>query len=61
MKLFILVAVVALALGGYFHDDIGLYFESEFSGSGSQGNSATSELGGAVRNNMGYVGGSLGQ
>ena len=58
MRLFVFAGFFALVLGGYFHEDIAIYLKSEFGG--RQQSSSVGNLGGAVRNNFGYVGGSLG-
>ena len=63
MKLFILVAFGALALGSYFYEDIDLYFTNEFGGTqdnisigGSVGN-----VGDSLNSNMRNIGDSIGR
>lgn len=58
MKIFMVAGFFALVLGGYFYDDLEYYWENEVGS--KQANSSSGDLGGAVRNNFGYVGGSLG-
>jgi len=63
MRFIILVAFGAVALGGYFYEDIDLYFTNQFSG--TQGSFSVSDsignLGDSVSNNMRNIAGSLGQ
>ncbi len=63
MRLFILAAFGALALGGYFYEDIDFYFTNEFGG--TQGNisvgKSVGNLGDSLNNNMRNIGDSLRQ
>ncbi len=63
MRLLILVAFGAVVLGGYFYENIDLYFTNEFSG--TQRNISVTRsvgnLGDSVSNNMRNIAGSLGQ
>ena len=63
MKTFILLAVCAMALGGYYYDDIDLDFTTEFAE--MQDNSSPAEsvanLGASLSGTMRHIGGSLGQ
>ncbi len=63
MKTFILLVVCAMALGGYYYDDIDFDFTTEFAEIEDVSSPAESvaNLGAAVSNNMRYIGDSLGQ
>ncbi len=63
MKTFIFLAVCAMALGGYYYDDLDLDFTTEVAE--MQDNLSPAEsvgnLGASLSNNMRHIGGSLGQ